>query len=162
MGLFSTIQVYEQDGAIVFKDPADTAPFAAYPKGSIKIRNFGSSGFLFEREVDSTDIVYVEEADDVLDITAASYGVTRDDVYQLLYPVLSTTSILDELAELSSFDMIPGNNIDITYYPGIDAGNPSGNTNNIYTIVYSTGMTVIATKTLSYNAADNVISVITT
>lgn len=162
MGLFSTIQVYEQDGAIVFKDPAESAPFAAYPKGSIKVRNYGSSGFLFEREVDSTDIAYVEEADDVLDITAAPYGITRDDVYQLLYPVLSTTSILDELSELASFDMIPGNNIDITYYPGIDAGNPSGNTNNIYTIVYSTGMTVIATKTLSYNAADNVISVITT
>jgi hypothetical protein len=162
MGLFSTIQVYEQDGAIVFKDPADTAPFAAFPKGSIKIRNYGVSGFLFEREVDGADIAFVEEADDVLDITAVPYGVTRSNVYKLLYPVLSTTSILDELAELASFDMIPGNNIDITYYPGIDAGNPSGNTNNIYTIVYSTGMTVIATKTLSYNAADNVISVITT
>ena len=163
MSLFSTIQVYEQDGAIVFKDPAESTPFAAYPKGSIKIRNYGTSGFLFEREVDSADIVFVEEADDVLNITAVPYGVTRDDVYQLLYPVLSTTSILDELAELANFDMIPGNNIDITYYPGVpDIGNPSGNSNNIYTIVYSTGMTVIATKTLSYNFADNVISVITT
>ena len=163
MSLFLTIQVYEQDGAIVFKDPADSAPFAAFPKGSIKVRNYGTSGFLFEREVDSADIAFVEEADDVLDIASTSYGITRALVYDLLYPILSTTSILEDLAELANFDMIPGNNINITYYPGVpDIGNPSGNTNNIYTIVYSTGMTVIATKTLSYNAADNVISVITT
>jgi hypothetical protein len=162
MSLFSTIQVYEQDGAIVFKIPADPAPFAAFPKGSIKVRNYGVSGFLFEREVDSTDIAAVEYADDILDITSTAYGATRADVYELLYPVLSTTSMLDELSTLANFDMIPGNNVDITYYPGIDAGNPSGNTNNIYTIVYTTGMTVVATKTLSYNAADNVISVITT
>jgi hypothetical protein len=162
MSLFTTIQVYEQDGAIVFKDPAELEPFAAFPKGSIKVRNYGISGFLFEREVDSANIAFVEEADDVLDSTAAPYGVTRALVYDLLYPILSTTSILEDLSELASFDMIPGNNINITYYPGIDVGNPSGNTNNIYTIVYTTGMTVIATKTLSYNAADNVISVITT
>lgn len=162
MSLFSTIQVYEQDGAIVFKDPADSAPFAAFPKGSIKVRNYGTSGFLFEREVDSADIAFVEEANDVLDIASTSYGVTRTIVYNLLYPVLSTTSILEDFGELANFDMIPGNNINITYYPGIDGGNPSGNTNNIYTIVYTTGATVIATKTLSYNAADNVISVITT
>jgi hypothetical protein len=70
--------------------------------------------------------------------------------------------MLDELSTLANFDMIPGNNIDITYYPGVDGGNPTGNTNNIYTIVYSTGATIVATKTLSYNNADNVISVITT
>jgi hypothetical protein len=162
MSLFSTIQVYEQDGAIVFKIPADPAPFAAFPKGSIKVRSYGTSGFLFEREVDSTDIAAVEEADDILDITSTAYGATRADVYELLYPILSTTSMLDELSVLANFDMIPGNNIDITYYPGVDAGNPTGNTNNIYTIVYSTGATVVATKTLSYNNADNVISVITT
>ena len=162
MSLFSTIQVYEQYGAIVFKIPADPEPFAAFPKGSVKVRNYGKSGFLFEREVDSTDIAAVENADHILDITSTAYGVTRADVYELLYPVLSTTSMLDKLSELANFDMIPGNNINITYYPGIDGGNPSGNTNNIYTIVYSTGATVVATKTLSYNAADNVISVITT
>lgn len=162
MGLFSTIQVYEQDGAIVFKDPAESAPFAAFPKGSIKVRNYGVSGFLFEREVDGADIAFVEEADDVLGIASTPYGITRAIVYDLLYPILSTTSILEDLGELANFDMIPGNNINITYYTGIDTGNPSGNTNNIYTIVYTTGATVIATKTLSYNAADNVISVITT
>jgi hypothetical protein len=162
MSLFLTIQVYEQDGAIVFKNPADSAPFAAYPKGSVKLRNYGISGFLFERIVDNADIAYVEEADDILDINSISYGLTRSAVYELLYPILSITSMLDELSELANFDMIPGNNINITYYPGVDTGNPSGNTNNIYTIVYSTGMTVVATKTLSYNAADNVISVITT
>jgi len=162
MSLFSTIQVYEQDGAIVFKIPADPAPYAAFPKGSVKVRNYGVSGFLFEREADNADIAFVEEANNILDITSTPYGATRDDVYELLYPVLSTTSMLDELSTLANFDMIPGNNIDITYYTGVNAGNPSGNTNNIYTIVYSTGATVVATKTLSYNAADNVISVITT
>ena len=82
-----------------------------------------------------------------------------------LVSTTNNTTILSDIEsaiDLTNFSEIPGNNVDITYYPGIDVGNPSGNTNNIYTIVYSTGATVVATKTLSYNAADNVISVITT
>lgn len=172
MALFSTIQIYEQDGSIVFKDPAESEPFASYPKGSVKFRNYGISGFLFEREVDSANIAFVEEADDILDITATPYDTTRSAVYIALNAfintnvitgtVTSSNTVLENLAELESFDMVSGNNVSITYYPGIDTGNPSGNTNNIWTIVYSTGATVIATKTLSYNADDNIISVTTT
>ena len=172
MSLFSTIQVYEQDGAIVFKNPADTEPFASYPKGSIKFRNYGVSGILFEREVDSADIAFVEEASDVLDISSLPYGATRLLLYAALNTFINTNVItgsvtssnlvLESLAELANFDMIPGNNINITYYTGIDTGNPSGSTDNAYIIVYTTGTTIIATKTLSYNSANNVISVITT
>ena len=60
----------------------------------------------------------------------------------------------------SVWDRIPGNSIDFTYYTGAVAGNPSGNTDNLQSAVYSTGGTTQFTQTFTYDATDRVESVV--
>jgi NADH:ubiquinone oxidoreductase subunit D len=64
--------------------------------------------------------------------------------------------------ELSNWETIVGNSKEFTYYAGVEPGNPSGTITNIKTIIYKQGVTTIITQTIAYNAADLVISIITT
>jgi hypothetical protein len=64
--------------------------------------------------------------------------------------------------DLANWTLVAGNSIEYTYYTGIAAGNPSGSTSNVETIVYKQGATTIITQTISYNASDLAISIITT
>jgi hypothetical protein len=57
------------------------------------------------------------------------------------------------------WDAIPGNSKEFTYYSGEVAGNPSGNTDNIQTIVYKTGVSTILTRTFTYNSSDNILTI---
>jgi hypothetical protein len=57
---------------------------------------------------------------------------------------------------------ITGNSVNYTYYTGVAAGNPSGDTNNVETAEYFTGATLVFTQTFIYNANNNVTSVVTT
>jgi hypothetical protein len=61
----------------------------------------------------------------------------------------------------ANWTTVIGNSIEYTYYAGVEAGNPTGATTNVKTIVYKTGITTIFTQTIAYNAADLVISIIT-
>jgi hypothetical protein len=72
---------------------------------------------------------------------------------------LLSQSFFNNVTSTENFDLVPGNSVEITYYSGVAAGNPSGTTDNIETIVYKTGATTIATKTLSYNANDDIINI---
>jgi hypothetical protein len=72
---------------------------------------------------------------------------------------LLSQSFFNKITSAENFDLVPGNSVEITYYSGVAAGNPSGTTDNIETIVYKTGATIIATKTLEYDLADNIIKV---
>lgn len=67
-----------------------------------------------------------------------------------------TQSFFDSSSSLTNVSITPGNSIEVTYYSGVAAGNPSGTTTNIETLVYKSGTTVIATKTIEYNAADDI------
>jgi hypothetical protein len=67
-----------------------------------------------------------------------------------------------DLFEKANWTSIVGNSIEITYYSGVAAGNPSGSTSNIETTVYKTGASVAFTQTMTYNAANLVTSVTTT
>jgi len=49
----------------------------------------------------------------------------------------------------------------ISYYTGVVAGNPSGN-KNVSTIVYADGVTPVLTKTFTYDALDDVLTIINT
>ncbi len=64
--------------------------------------------------------------------------------------------------ELANWNLKAGNSTEYTYYTGIDGGNPSGSTSNVRLITYKQGATTIITQTISYNAADLVISMVTT
>lgn len=61
----------------------------------------------------------------------------------------------------ANWTTVIGNSIEYTYYAGVEAGNPTGATTNVKTIAYKTGITTIFTQTIAYNAADSVISIIT-
>jgi hypothetical protein len=82
-----------------------------------------------------------------------------------LVSTTNNTTILSDIEsaiDLTNFSEIPGNSIEITYYTGVEAGNPSGSTTNAKTIVYKTGVTTILTKTIEYNLTNDVLKVITT
>jgi hypothetical protein len=64
--------------------------------------------------------------------------------------------------DLANWTLVAGNSIEYSYYTGIAPGNPSGSTSNVETIVYKQGATIIITQTISYNASDLAISIITT
>jgi hypothetical protein len=53
----------------------------------------------------------------------------------------------------------PGNSKLIIYYPGVEAGNPSGDTTNAKFIEYYTGATLILRRTIAYNAQNQPISI---
>ena len=55
---------------------------------------------------------------------------------------------------------IPTNSVAYSYYAGVAAGNPSGNTNNIETAVFSDAGGVVFTQTFTYDANDNVLSIV--
>lgn len=58
------------------------------------------------------------------------------------------------------WDKIVGNSRVLTYYTDTDGGNnPSGNTNNIRTVLYKTGASTILTQLIKYDINDNVLSV---
>lgn len=63
--------------------------------------------------------------------------------------------------ELANWNLKAGNSTEYTYYTGIDGGNPSGSTSNVRLITYKQGATTIITQTISYNASDLVISIVT-
>jgi hypothetical protein len=71
-----------------------------------------------------------------------------------------TQDFFNNLGSLENFDLIPGNSVELSYYAGVAAGNPSGTTTNIQTISYKRGVDVVATKTIEYNAADNITKII--
>jgi len=71
----------------------------------------------------------------------------------------ATLDLVEDYTKFAVWDKIAGNNILLTYYNGVEAGNPSGNTNNIKTIAYRTGLTVILTQTITYTVADNISSI---
>jgi hypothetical protein len=65
-----------------------------------------------------------------------------------------------EFAEKLAWTQTPGNSVVYSYYAGVAAGNPSGNTNNIETAEYSDKVGVVFTQTFTYDANDNVLSII--
>lgn len=69
---------------------------------------------------------------------------------------------LFNLMSRSNWTSSLGNSVEYTYYAGIEAGNPTGTTTNVKTVVYKTGVTTIFTQTITYNAADLAISIVTT
>ncbi len=92
------------------------------------------------------------------DLLTSSLGT----IESLLQDIETGQDDLTTLLQRANWTSIPGNSIEINYYAGVSAGNPSGNTSNIETTVYKTGASVIFTQTMTYNASDLIISVSTT
>lgn len=67
---------------------------------------------------------------------------------------------LSETADNANWTVIVGNSVAYNYYAGVAAGNPSGNTNNIETAVFSDTTGVVFTQTFTYDANDNVLSIV--
>lgn len=65
-----------------------------------------------------------------------------------------------ESTERIAWARIAGNSIVYNYYAGVSAGNPSGNTNNVETAEYSDKLGVVFTQTFTYDANDNIISIV--
>lgn len=63
--------------------------------------------------------------------------------------------------ELYAWTSYKGNSLELSYYSGVDANNPSGN-KNIKAVKYIKAGRVRLTKTMTYDADDDVLTVITT
>jgi hypothetical protein len=72
---------------------------------------------------------------------------------------LLSQSFFNNITSAENFNLTPGNSLEITYYGGVTLGNPSGSTANIENIIYKSGATTIATKTLEYDANNNIIKI---
>lgn len=84
------------------------------------------------------------------------------DGLKIVGTIATGTLATESTLQLSVWDAIPGNSIEMTYYTGVEAGNPSGTTTNVKTIVYKEGVTTIVTKTLTYNSVDDVLTIVAT
>ena len=69
---------------------------------------------------------------------------------------------LKGVVDRESWDKIAGNSIQYSYYTGVAAGNPSGNENNLKSIIHKTGATTVFTITYSYDINNRVIGSVTT
>ncbi len=68
---------------------------------------------------------------------------------------------LTSLTSRETWQYQTGNSLAFTYYSGVVTGNPSGNT-NVESIAYMTGVTTVFTQTFTYDANDNVLTLVTT
>jgi len=66
------------------------------------------------------------------------------------------------LEQYANWEFLKGNEKLFTYYTGIVAGNPSGNTSNIETIRFRNATLTYITQTLTYDINDNILNIITT
>ena len=102
---------------------------------------------------------------DILDYFINGVPITVSGSSTLATSTLQTTgnAILTTINTYMTYevwDTIVGNSKVFAYYTGTGSGaNPSGNTNNIQTITYKTGSTTILTRTFTYDASDNVLTI---
>jgi hypothetical protein len=100
------------------------------------------------------DVPFVGDADDLVNLLSTSFFINTAASGTL--PAGAATEAQQELANFMS---IPGNSGVVEYYSGVAAGNPSGNTENIKTIAYLTGITPVYTRTYTYDANDNLLTI---
>ena len=82
-------------------------------------------------------------------------GVLIGD-YTALVAYLSYFNPSNGIAE---WELIPDNNIDLIYYSGVEAGNPSGNVYNVKNRIYKQGTTAITTIIYTYDSLDRIINI---
>lgn len=78
---------------------------------------------------------------------------------QLLAGQVTTSQELLLIVQREGWTLIAGNSLDITYFAGVDARNPSGSTTNVDTIEYVDSSGVVLTQEFTYNADDLVTNI---
>lgn len=76
----------------------------------------------------------------------------------------SSSAFLETIATNTTrenWNTVVGNTVTFSYYAGIAGGNPSGNTSNVETAVYSNGAGTAFTNTFTYDANDNILTIVT-
>ncbi len=87
---------------------------------------------------------------------------TLNSVDGRLNQISGTIDDLLSIEQYAEWSSKIGNSIVLTYYTGVAAGNPSGNTSNIRIIEYKVGAGTEFTHTITYNASDFITSITTT
>ena len=142
-----------ENGSILIKDNSgnttkklDSSAYMQWMSANnVAILHSGGDLILNAAEVTSTQI---EPATEV-PFTGNAYNLID----------LLSQSFFNNIASTENFNLTSGNVIEITYYTGIEPGNPSGTTTNIETVIYKSGSTTVVTKTLEYDANDNLIKI---
>lgn len=91
---------------------------------------------------------------DVLDKMGATTAEELVDLWVI-------SGLFSQVIQTSTWSGIAGNSKELVYYVGVEAGNPSGSTDNVKTITFKTGATIILVQTLTYNSSDNVLTITT-
>lgn len=108
--------------------------------------------------------------------TGASTEAKQDDEIALLTTmdatltnveglIINMSGTLDDMFSLhqkANWSSIIGNSVEYNYYAGLAAGNPSGSTSNVETVVYKTGVSTSFTQTFEYDLTNKVIKITTT
>jgi cell division protease FtsH len=79
--IYSKLKVYEDGGMLVFQDNAASLPFLSEPKGTVRIRPTGVTGFTFEHLITGEPIAAVRDFADVLDSALMRAGRFDRQIY---------------------------------------------------------------------------------
>ena len=84
--------------------------------------------------------------------------VTLQDVNLNVDDLERSSLAIENYTNLSAWDAVAGNSKEFTYYSGVSAENPSGE-KNVESIIYKTGITTIVTRTFTWDADDDVLTI---
>jgi hypothetical protein len=84
--------------------------------------------------------------------------VTLQDVNLNVDDLERSNVAIENYTNLDVWDSVAGNSKEFTYYSGISAENPSGE-KNVESIIYKTGVTTVVTRTFTWDADDDVLSI---
>ena len=111
--IYSKLKVYEDGGMIVFQDNAASLPFLSEPKGTVRIRPTGVTGFTFEHLITGEPIAAVRDFADVLDSAGAAYGASQIAVWNALNAFFFELGGDDLATVLSAGNNAGANDIDL-------------------------------------------------
>lgn len=161
------VKIYEQETVLFFQVEGES--LQVFQKGELTVEQkegnilfFNDGKFVFsacgvENVRKENNDIYAENYTDLVVALSDFLGVKSDSA--------STDTILSDILTIerqANWTSIIGNSLEVAYYAGVEAGNPSGSTSNIKTVAYKTGATTVYTQTIAYNLANNIVSVITT
>jgi len=145
-----------------------------FPKNKYKVTHRNEAIEVLESGTSQLNLRF-RKVSDVLSITDNTTGgvgvitvpATITLLFELIFPYFYESSLTtvgsinlntDDL-ERGVWDKIIGNSKEFVFYSGVEAGNPSGSVDNIKTIAYKTGATLILTQTFAWTATNKILSI---
>lgn len=91
------------------------------------------------------------------DLTNVEASLTSIDTS--LNTIETNSTSTDEILKRANWTKLLNNSIENVFYVGIEAGNPSGSTDNIKEVIYKTSNVQVFKEVITYDASDNILTI---